>query len=116
MHRWAQHRSAAWRQIFPGPCAGLVVGTRKRAPPGTMLELNGGYDESPAEDSDGPAAGRRQRAQNRAGACLVLNVGSGLPSVCPGSSIWTSINPQPAYMRSELCRAAVCAGFVTCAW
>ncbi len=46
------------------------MGTRKRAPPGTMLELNGGYDESPAEDSDGPAAGRRQRAQNRAGACL----------------------------------------------
>ena len=53
-------------------CAGLVVGTRKRAPPGTMLELNAGYDESPAEDSDGPAAGRRQRAQSRAGERIPL--------------------------------------------
>ena len=70
------HRRQVARQRagdYSGPCAGLVVGTRKRAPPGTMLELNGGYDESPAEDSDGPAAGRRQRAQNRAGACLVPN-------------------------------------------
>ena len=57
-------RHTSYRYCFH---AGLIVGTRKRAPPGTMLELNGGYDESPAEDSDGPAAGRRQRAQNRAG-------------------------------------------------
>ena len=47
--------------------AGFGRGTRTRLPPGAMLELNGGYDESPADDSDGPAAGRRRRAENRAG-------------------------------------------------
>ena len=49
---------------------GFGRGTRARLPAGAMLELNGGYDESPAEDSDGPAAGRQRRAENRAGASL----------------------------------------------
>ena len=49
---------------------GLGRGTRARLPAGAMLELNGGYDESPADDSDGPAAGRQRRAENRAGLCL----------------------------------------------